>query len=427
MLRNIQNNLSYIILFCYIFAFFIGNISISLLIAIPLYIFALLNKEYLKSLLLVLHNKYSAQVFSGWLCIVSIGIIFPIIFYTFDYSFLQIVLTQFFHLVAAFPVIAFFRYSGWDNDKALDAFVVVFVVQTIIQCIVVSSESLSDTILYFNHYEPDRVIGLGSRIRGKALSAATTYHLSLAYGIAFIIYVKQYLSRKITLKHIVIGILIFVGIFFAGRTGFVGVLLGCIAFLFANSVHIGQKLKSVCYTIIISITCIVLLKIALPDFYDLLETHVFPYAFEFLYSIGDSGHMETASTNDLLSMWKNDDIQISEIIFGSGRYTGDDGKYYMHVDPGILRHTLYMGVFGYLCLAIYQLILLPIQKMNKQTRFYYGIILLYLFIMDFKAVTIGINKFTFSICLFLSYSQFYLSDSHLNKDSDIETNYKFAQ
>ena len=57
------------------------------------------------------------------------------------------------------------------------------------------------------------MVGPGSMIRGKALSAATTYHLSLVYGIGFIIYIKEFLSQKISLTNVFIGLLIFVGIF----------------------------------------------------------------------------------------------------------------------------------------------------------------------------------------------------------------------
>ena len=86
------------------------------------------------------------------------------------------------------------------------------------------SPSLGELILYFNKFDTKAVQGIGSNIRGKALSAATTYHLSLVYGVAFIIYIKEFLCKKISIKYVLIGLFVFVGIFFAGRTGFVGVL-----------------------------------------------------------------------------------------------------------------------------------------------------------------------------------------------------------
>lgn len=111
-----------------------------------------------------------------------------------------------------------------------------------------------------------------------------------------------------------------------------------------------------------------------------------------------------------MEMW-NRDFNYVEFLIGSGRYSYENGAYYMHVDPGILRHTLFMGIVGYLCLLFYQLILLPFWKMDKDTRFYYVLIFVYLLVMDFKGCTIGTNKFAFAASLLLSFSYFNLSSS----------------
>lgn len=47
-----------------------------------------------------------------------------------------------------------------------------------------------------------------------------------------------------------------------------------------------------------------------------------------------SGQIETASTNHLMEMW-NRDFNYVEFLIGSGRYSYENGAYYMHVDPGI--------------------------------------------------------------------------------------------
>lgn len=299
-------------------------------------------------------------------------------------------------------------------------FVWTFVVQTLIQCIVVSDATLGEIIVYFNKFDKEKELEglLGSGIRGKALSAATTYHLSLVYGIGFIVYVKEFLSRKISLLNVVIGLLIFVGIFFAGRTGFVGVGIGFLAFLFSRRIRLSKKLRLFFYIGIALIGVVWLLSCFLPEFYALLEKRVFPYAFEFIYSLDDSGKMETASTNQLMEMWLNRDFNYIEFLIGSGKYT-INGAYYMQVDPGILRHTLFMGVIGYAFLFYYQLLLLPVWKMRKEVCFYYSLILLYLFLMDFKGCTIGTNKFAFAVSLLLSYCYFQLSPP-INKKNSYE-------
>ena len=167
----------------------------------------------------------------------------------------------------------------------------------------------------------------------------------------------------------------------------------------------------------------VLIMALAPDFMKLVTDQILPYAFEFLYSMGDSGEMETASTNRLQEMWQTD-FTARELLVGTGRYTNPDGSFYKHVDPGILRHMLFMGLVGYGVLIVYQLILLPAWKMkNFSTKYYYMLILLFLFGMEYKCINIGVNKFAFSISLLLSYSYFYLGgDNEDDTNKELLTN-----
>jgi hypothetical protein len=401
----------FILLFCYVFAFYLGGISISILISMPLYIYALLNVKYLNKIVFIVSSKYTITVVLIWLFIVCLGLLFPILYGTYDYSFFRDIAAQGIHFFAAFPFFAYLRYKQVLFSTIEKLFVWIFVLQTIIQLIVFNSPFLSETILQFNNFDPEITLGIGANIRGKALSAATTYHLTMAYGICFILYVKNYIGEYVSIKNIVIGILIFVGIFFAGRTGFVGCLIGALGYLFHIRVSLKSKikfiLKSVSYLLLSVGGIMFVIAFCFPDFYDALNSEILPYAFEFWYSMEDSGKMQTQSTNQLLSMWEVK-LDWQELIFGSGQYHDANGSYYKHVDPGILRHLLFMGVGGYLLLVLYQLFLLPVWKMDRKVKYYYSLILLFLFVMEFKSVNIGLNKFAFSITLLLSFSYFYL-------------------
>lgn len=413
----------FFILFFYVFAFYIGPFSISLLIAIPLYVKAVINKSFYNDITYVLSTSYIKNVVKILYVLIFISLLFPILFQTFDYSFFRIVFMQAIHLIAAFPVLAYLVYKNYNISDIEKSFVYIFVAQTFIQLIVVSNESLGNLILFFNHFEPEKVTGPGSEIRGKALSAATTYHLTLAYGISFIIYLKQIISNKISLKNIIIGLLIFVGIFFAGRSGFVGCGIGAIGYLLYNNKSKYNKIKDIIKILLfLSVSVFIIISVIYtfaPEYYVFFENNVISYAFEFLYSYDNSGNMETASTNRLLEMWDND-FNYFEFIFGSGKYSNPDGSFYMHVDPGILRHLLFMGIFGYGLLIIYQLYLLPFWKMKSITRFYCICILIFIFVMDFKGVTVGVNKFIFSISLLFSFTQLYLNNTLSNKQEDSE-------
>lgn len=403
--------LLYSLLFCYTFAFFIAGISVSILLGGPLWLYAFLNKKFLNQILQLLNYTYIKRVVKIWYLLVLLSLFFPLIYGTYDFSFFRLIGAQGIHYFSAFPVLAWLKYNKFSFEEVENAFIVIFIIQTIIQLIVVNNDFLGEKILAFNHFEPEKVLGPGSKIRGKALSAATTYHLTMAYGIAFIIYIKSYLSKKVNIKNLLIGLSLFVGIFFAGRTGFVACLIGVLGYLLNSKPTIKSKLIFVTKSIFL-VTCLIFIfligiSITFPSFYDMLNKQIFPYAFEFIYSIEESGGVETQSTNRLMEMWETN-FNYIEFIFGSGKYTNPDGSYYMHIDPGIIRHTLFMGIIGYAILILYQLNLLPIWKFKGETKYYYCLILLFLCIMEFKCINLGVNKFAFSISLLLSFSYLHL-------------------
>lgn len=414
----------YILLFCYVFAFFIGPISVSLLMALPMYGVAVLKKEYFKANISVLQSRLIKDVLYSWFLLLLIGVIYPIVFLTFDFSFSIIVITQLIHLMAAIPFLAFLKYNNYSRRDVEHCFVGIFVIQTIIQIIVFSSPYLGEIILKFNHFDPEEVVGIGSNVRGKALSAATTYHLSLAYGICFIIYIKEFLSKKASIINVLIGFLIFVGIFFAGRTGFVGCIIGLLGY-FLYRERKQRKLRLVLKVVLIIFLILTIISFLLmtysPDLYDNVTKNVLPYAFEFLDNLDEKGSMETRSTNRLMEMWSSDFNPI-ELVIGSGNFTEANGSYYMHVDPGILRVSLFAGILGYFMVWLYQIKLFPVNKFKGRTKFYSFLILVYLAFMDLKGLTVGLNKFTFSITLLLSFVYLYLPDISTIKYKDITNN-----
>lgn len=414
----------YIILFIYVFAFYLGPISSSLLIGFGMWGIAILDKGFRSSCLITINKPLIINLVKWLILVIITGCFFSIIHLTLDFSFLKVFLAQIIHLIAAIPVLSYLSHKKYTTSNVESAFIGIFVIQTLIQCIVSSFPALRETMFIFNHFDPESVVGLGNNFRGSALSAATTYHLTLAYGICFIIYVKHYFMRKINFKSVLVGILIFVGIFFAGRSGFIGCLIALTGYLFipkkflhySKTVNIFRVLIITFFTVTILIS---ILAVVSPNFYNLLDKYILPYAFEFIYNYQNAGSAETASTNELAKMWSYN-FNPTEFIVGSGHFTDPDGKYYMHVDPGILRHLLYFGIIGYIVLLLYQYMAIPFFKMRGPTRFFCFLIYLFILIMDFKGVTLGGNKFMIFIPLLLSYTYLYLpKESKSNVENSI--------
>ena len=402
----------FIVLFLYVFAFYFKGISTSIILGIVLWGTTLIIPSFWKQCMSVLNYPLIKNIIKVWSLISCFAILYPIICFTFDFSFAKLVLTQAIHLFAAVPVFTWILSNNISSEEIEIVFIWIFVIQTIIQVIVYLSPSLGTAILEYNHFDPESVIGIGSGVRGKALSAATTYHLTMAYGIAFILYLKNYYYKPVTIFTIVIGLLLFVGIFFAGRTGFVGCGIGLLGWFFDRRITSKIKWKNILkvlfYTIMIIIGMWGILSALYPDIVEMISNQILPYAFEFIYSLDNSGQMETASTNRLKEMWSTD-ITFFELIVGTGNYTNSDGSFYMHVDPGILRHMLFMGIIGYALLVYYQFVIFPINKFKeKKNRYYSFLIILFLIIMEFKCINLGVNKFAFSITMLLSFSYLYL-------------------
>ncbi|MBD5220005.1 MAG: hypothetical protein HDS72_07235 [Bacteroidales bacterium] len=366
----------------------------------------------------VLNCVLIRNVIKIWALLSIIALLYPLCCLTFDFSFATLVFTQGIHLISAISVLAWLSIKSIPYSEVEKGFISIFILQTIIQIVVYLTPSLGNAILEYNHYDPDSVVGIGSGVRGKALSAATTYHLTMAYGIAFILYLKNYFNKCVNFSIITMGLLLFIGIFFAGRTGFVGCGIGIIGWLFDKSVSRKITLKNISklflYTIFIIGVLFIVLSSFFPEVLDSINKQILPYAFEFLYSLDNNGQLETASTNRLKEMWSTN-ITFFDLIVGTGHYTNSDGSFYMHVDPGILRHMLFMGVIGYLILVIYQYVLFPIfQFPQKRIRYYAILIFTFLILMEFKCINLGVNKFAFSITLLLSYSYLYLNSSTIS-------------
>lgn len=403
-----RNIILFCLLFCYVFAFYIGPFSVSLLIAIPLYALALINIEYRQNLKQTISSKYIIRILKLWIIIVILGFLYPIIFLTFDYSFVKVILTQALHFIAAFPVLAYLKYADYTYNDVEKQFVNIFVIQTFIQVIVQLSPALTDIVRMFNRFDANAVIGVGSSVRGVALSAATTYHLTLAYGIGFVIYVRHYLLKSISPQNIFIGLAIFVGIFYAGRSGFLGVAIGFL-FMFISKIKqnlfkgVRLLLTFVASIIVVIAISLYLVSILAPDFYSILEEDLLPYAFEAFYNYDKGGQLETASTNQLMQMWSRD-FNPAELIWGSGYFCNPDGSFYMHVDPGALRFLLFFGVIGYIMMTIYQYSIIPFMQFKGVYCMFYFAIFLFIFIIDFKGMALGGNKFMVFIPLLLVYS-----------------------
>lgn len=407
---NISNKIELIlILFCFIFSFtIIGPITSSLFIAI--YCFRIYNTSYSKIFNIILISPYSKKMFKIMGLLFIMSLVYPLIHLTLDYYFTKIIfllMTQFMLGIIVWSYICYKEFC--HNSNALyGAISIAFVIQSIIQCVVSFTPSLLPLIYHFNNAQAINESYsqlFGSGVRGVAMANGTGFSLSLAYGIAFITFIKYILNNGGNLMSVLIGVLLITGIFFAGRSGFLGVGIGLMYYYLSPQgpsfmVKVGNFFK-----ILLGVTLLLfIIYICLPDFSNHIIKNVLPFAFEPIYNLINNNSFESASTNDLGNMWQTP-VTDKEIFLGAGCYFEPGHSfYYKRVDIGIFKNIYFWGAFGYVMVVVFQFIqLYPLcqKRTPLQDRLFFLSILFFLWILDFKAIALSLNKTAFSMIILL--------------------------
>lgn len=395
--------ISYI--FCYIFSFYIvGPITSSIIAGIPFIIKYRLNND--------IYNGYSRMIITLISVLSLLCLCYSTFHFTFDYSYLKVLFGQLINIIMGIYIC-----YGLKNKYSLSCIdieryiVLAFCIQSVIEVVAFIFPPFASLLIPFNraHNFTEQTV----QIRGLALSAGTGWSLALSYGLAFIILVKRFFLNHIGLKSIILGVLLIVGTMFAGRTGFVGAAIGAILFILNNNTTLNKKIIFIFKVLIVIILLCLIFYIIFPEIANYLIEYVFPFAFEPFYRLYYNDEFSTSSTDTLGEMWEVE-FTIEESILGTGYFTDPiSGSYYRHIDIGIIRNLLYWGIGGYVLLIAYQLLLTnPIKQFaqNKNRwniKIYHICIILYLFAMEFKAMTIGFNKMAMSICLILGLFYYY--------------------
>jgi hypothetical protein len=181
-------------------------------------------------------------------------------------------------------------------------------------------------------------------IRGLALAGSPGWGLAVGFGLSFLFYTKAYIiNKKLTFITVLMAIILVVGTFFAGRSGFVGAILGVIYYCFSKG-NLLLKFKNFIYGIILFFLTVIAIYLLFPSFTHLLVEKVFPFVFEFYYKYETTGIIQTSSTNTLLNMWS---IQYQKIHI----YTVQDYSLIPLKAPTIWK--LMLVIFGIYFLEVF--------------------------------------------------------------------------
>lgn len=412
----------FFLLFCYIFSFTVlGPINSSMLAGILSFLPYMYSIKYRLELTQILSLLYVKRILACFYILVLLSIFFPVVHLSFDYYYFSIFLVLFVQFVLGISLFSYiqFKVKALNLDFHIKRVIVyAFALQSFIQCLVSFVPSLQPIIFYFNGAQSlnesySQLFASG--VRGVALAAGTGFSLSLGYGLSYIIYVDEFFD-KLSVRNVFLGILLVIGTFFAGRTGFVGFFLAFLYYLFGKN-HSRSLLKKslgiVKILFCISLFC-VLIYMFFPSFAKHMLENVFPFAFEPLYKLFDTNSFETDSTNDLMEMWKQP-VSIKEFLVGAGYYFDPiyQNSYYKGVDIGIFKNLYFWGIVGYFAVIVFQYYqLYPLRWKKNPSTIFFLYLFAFLFLMDFKAIALGLNKMAFTLILLIVL--FYEQDSSHN-------------
>lgn len=397
----------FFLLFCTVFSFYvISSVQSSMFVAACCALFVFSSAKRTHDFLCLFGTKSGIISIVGLLLILFNSLFFPIAHGTYDLSYIKNYISLIVKFLGIFFIVEII--APKDGEKPMiyyeRLFVHIYVLQSLLQVIAFLFPVVANFFLYFNHaYE---LYEEAENMRGVALSGGTGWPLGLSYGLAFIFYTKIYIiecKRIQMVKTVVIGVLILVGVFFSGRSAYAGALVSIVYFLFSDQKSWIKKIQIIFRFLIILSLFILLFIFIFTDFVVLLYEKVFPWAFEFFFAVSEGKGLSTGSTNDLMGMWNRgvENLNVINFFIGDGYFTDPvTGKYFHRVDVGYLRNIFFGGLIGSFVLYLYQiLIFLPIfLSRNKKQKIFIFWILFYLFLLELKAMAVGFNHMTMTIC-----------------------------
>lgn len=171
-------------------------------------------------------------------------------------------------------------------------------------------------------------------------------------GCIFMVYTDREKKENI---YLILSCLMLVGTLFYGRTG----LIVCLAVFFLTGVLAVWKkktrlIKKLLGIFVLGVVVLIVLYVAVPAI-----RSWFNWAFSAFFNLFISGSFmdNTGSMQHL-----TEDMYwipgFKTVFFGDARYTNADGTYYMHTDTGLMRHMLFFGIINYIIEVIASFIII---------------------------------------------------------------------
>ena len=241
-----------------------------------------------------------------------------------------------------------------------------------------------------------------ARFRLYNLSGSVFVELTASFGVAFVVFFWLMLKSNHPYisgwKKYAIFFFIFMGTTFAGRTGFIGLLIGLGGWLFFSFNRIFTVIKqNTGYIITFFVGLFFVYNFVFSENQrDSFSNEVFPFAFEWYYNYRDNGRLDVASANATTHHYYY--VYDATLLKGLGKDPFGGGTMYPHSDAGYMNNLVFGGIPFLICLFIYQSLyfITPINitrkihsRNNQIDAGFFLLLFLYIAFVEIKTPALG--------------------------------------
>lgn len=293
----------------------------------------------------VLHrwSFQSVKILYAYIFCISFGIFTCILHQTFDFWYVQYLIIEVVSLFGAGILIksiaSHFNIPSW---KILFYIVLCITAHNIMSFIGLFFSPVQSALNSIQLIDNQALVEsmIETKLRAIGLGDGNYFHGGMISGVGIILVIYLVSRSFITIPCgiMLVVVLLLTGIFLARTT-----LLGLSGFIMCIFTH-SSKDKRRIIRVLFFVLAIggVLISILLTYASDYLNIS---WAFELFLNYVNNRAIETASSNDLASMWVWPD-NIITFLFGDGKMLNSDATYYRLTDVGILRHIYFWGLIG---------------------------------------------------------------------------------
>jgi len=403
--------------FCILFNFPIPIVYNSNVLAILCsLVYYLLFPELFVTLFYLIKQRIVGYILLGLMVVTFMSCLPGVIHGTGDFYIVRGFILQFSLFLGgliAYPILMESAGEG-QFPRILDVIIGCFAVQSIIEIAGFVVPPIADVVHLF---QKEEVAEIGVGYRALALSGNPFFDLAAGFGFCYLLFFYRLVTvhaGKISIAQIVLFTLLVIGTFFAGRTGFIGLLIAVIYYFVVMGQPMYRKvLRFLTLLLLIGLGGLSIYWVLPFEIRTLVTDTLLPFAFEFLYSYFEEGTLTTVSTEMLSDMYFTVDWQT--FVLGDGRYINPDGSYYRYTDAGYMRNILFYGIFGTMILFAYHLLFFnrPIRvslseliargKIGSYNDLLFWLLLLvYTLVLHYKGEVVGFLMITQVMLFWLS-------------------------